>query len=205
MIPHHFLPLSRGTNTFLFLLEILLPMQTRNAFTFFMAEEKSTLVVYNHSEIKYCSTAFTTSFPIHCSQYSIYWAAYTVYMLHIHCSMYTFIFKICLPSICGKLHFIPFILSQPSRSSTFSWMISQTSSVRTMPLSITASANFNFMSTLLRSVPKPFLKIKKYQFLRMRAEGPLATSSQPTQLLPPLLKPAPAHFPISLLTLIFLS
>lgn len=119
--------------------------------------------------------------------------------MHIECICYTytavciFLFKkhICLPfvenciSICGKQHFIPFILSQPSRSSTFSWMISQTSSVRTMPLSIMASANFNFMSTLLRFVPKPFLKIKKYQVLRMRAEG--------LCLQPHLSQPSPCH------------
>lgn len=51
-------------------------MHPQNAFAFFMAEEKSTFVLYNHSEMKYCSTVFTTG-----SQYS---APNVVYIkLHI--------------------------------------------------------------------------------------------------------------------------
>lgn len=78
----------RGTNTFLLLLEIPLLMHPQNTFTFFMAKEKATSVVHNHSEMKYCTTVFTTTFPILSSQNSIYYTAYIVYMLHMHCSMH---------------------------------------------------------------------------------------------------------------------
>lgn len=69
-----------------------------------------------------------------------------------------------------------------------------------MPLSIVASAHFNFMSTLLRFVPKPFLKIKKRPVFRTESWRSLPlTPPQPTQPLPPLLKPDPTHFPTPLL------
>lgn len=102
-----------------------------------------------------------------------------------------------LPYSCGKLHFIPLLLSQPSRSSTFSWMISQTSSVWTMPLNTMASANFNIMSTLLIFVPKSLLRIKKGAALTAESWITLVvTSLQPIHPLSPLSKPSSAHFPV---------
>lgn len=92
-----------------------------------------------------------------------------------------------------------FFCPSPQGHPLFPWMISQASSVRTMPLSIVASANFNFMSTPLRFVPKPFLKIKRPVFKMESWRSLLLTPPQPTQPLPPLLKPDSTHFSTPLL------
>lgn len=157
-IPHHFLPVP-PTEAPVF----SSCHAPSNCICFFFSELRKqpfgwfTVVLRGNTSLQSLPTHF---------QYS---APNTVYfILHILC-----IFKLSsvrLPYNCGKLHFISLPLSQPSRSSTRSWMISQTSSVWTMPLSTMASANFNFMSTLLIFVPKPFLKIKKEQLLWWRAE-----------------------------------
>lgn len=81
----------RGTSISPLLLEI--PIY-QDMHAFFMAKAKDTFLVHNHSETKYCSTVFTTTFPIRSSQYSLYYIVYIVYMLNTCTAACSFLFNL---------------------------------------------------------------------------------------------------------------